>query len=157
MKKIQFFFAIVCTFLMTSCGDFQEVTFSGIEGVKIIQMSQKGVEAELSVKIKNPNNTAFHIYPSDMDATLNGLNAGKALLTNNVRIKPNSEEVYIFKIKSDFSQINMADLPKIFSLAMSKNVKVGLKGDLKVGKFLVRKSFPVDITKNVPLGNFTGQ
>ncbi|MCW3084602.1 MAG: hypothetical protein JWP12_1968 [Bacteroidetes bacterium] len=158
MKKILFFFASFCAFLMlSSCDDFQDVTFSGIESVKIIKMSQQGVEAEISVKIKNPNNTAFHIYPSDMALTLNGTNAGKALLTNNIKIKAGSEEVYVFKMKSDFTELDPAALSQLIVMAMSRNALIGLKGDVKVGKFLVHKKFPIEFSKNVPIGNFTGQ
>jgi LEA14-like dessication related protein len=152
MKKYIFLLLTACTFILSSCGgDFKEVTFSGIENVKIIKMSQQGIQAEISVKIKNSNKMAFHIYPTDLDATLNGLNAGKAELTNNIRIKPNSEEVYIFKIGSNFSNLTMTDLPKLMSILNSKSAKIGLKGNLKVGKLFYRRSFPVDFSKNVPL------
>lgn len=157
MKKIAFFFSVFCVFLCSSCGDFQDVTFGGIQGVKVGKMSQQGVEAEVSIKISNPNHTAFHIYPSAMDLTLNGTSAGKAMLTNNVRIRANAEDVYVFRLKSDFSGLGTTALSQLIAMAMSRNVKVGLKGDLKVGKFLVRKRYPVDFTKSVPLGNFIGQ
>lgn len=151
MKKYIFLLFIASTLILSSCGDFKEVTFSGVENVKIIKMSQQGIQAEISVKIKNPNKTAFHIYPTDLDATLNGLNAGKAELTNNIRIKPNSEEVYIFKIGSNFSTLTLTDLPKLMSILNSKSAKIGLKGNLKVGKLFYRRTFPVDFSKNVPL------
>jgi hypothetical protein len=80
------------------------------------------------------------------------MNAGKAHLASNVRIKAHSDESYVFKVKSDFSNLSAVDLPKLFSIAMSKNVKVGLKGNLKVGKLFVKRSYPVDISEKVPLG-----
>ena len=152
MKKYFFIFLALCGTLLTSCGDFQEVTFSGVESMKLIKVSQQGAEAEMLVKIKNPNKSAFTIYKSDFDVTLNGITGGKAHLSENVRIKANSEQTYTFTIKSDFSSISLGDLPKLMSLAKSKNIKIGLKGDLKVGKFLVKKSYPVDMSGSVPLG-----
>lgn len=150
MKKYLFFF--LCVFLLSSCGEFQEVTFSGLESMKLIKVSQQGAEAEMVVKIKNPNKSAFTIYKSDLDVTLNGITGGKAHLSENVKIKGNSEQSYTFTIKSDFSSISLGDLPKLLSLANSKNIKVGLKGNLKVGKFLVKKSYPVDMSESIPLG-----
>jgi len=150
MKKL-FFFFLPFLIVLTSCGDFQDVTFSGIEGVKIVKMSQQGIEAEIIAKIKNPNKMAFTVYPTDMDVTLSGMSAGKAHLSSRVRIKPHSEELYTFKIKSDFSSVNLMDLPKLLGMAMSKNAKVGLKGDLKVGKLFVKRSYPVDVSERVPL------
>ncbi len=152
MKKYIFF--LLCSSIFISCGDYQDVTFMGIENVKVTSMSQQGVEAEITVRIKNPNNRSFTIYKSDLDATLNGMDAGKANLSKNVRIKANSEQTYIFNIQSDFSSISLNDLPKLMALAKSKNAKIGLKGNLKAGKLFIKKSFPVDIAKNVPLSGF---
>jgi LEA14-like dessication related protein len=142
------FFVLI---FFVSCGNYQDVTFMGIENVKVTSMSQQGIEAEISARIKNPNNKSFTIYKSELDATLNGMNAGKARLAKNVRIKANSEQTYIFKIKSDFSSLSIAELPKLLSIAKSKNAKIGLKGNLKAGKLFIKKNFPVDMTKNVPL------
>jgi LEA14-like dessication related protein len=149
-KNIPFLF-LFFLLLFSSCGDFQDVTFLGVENVKLVSMSQQGLEVDITARIKNPNKMAFHIYPSDMDATLNGINAGKARLISNIRIKPHSEKSYTFTIKSDFSQMNMLDLPRLMSAAMGKNARVVLKGDLKVGKFFMKRKYPVDISRNIPL------
>ena len=150
--KTNFLYLLIIFFItLSSCGDFQDVTFSGIENVKITKMTQQGAEAEITAKIKNPNKTAFTIYKSDLDVTLSGINAGKAKLSKNVRIRPRSEETYTFHVKSDFSSLSMNDLPKLMGLAMSKNIKVGLKGNLKVGKLFVKKSYPVDMQQSVPM------
>lgn len=123
----------------------------GIESVNVTSISQQGVEADIIARIKNPNNTSFTIYRSELDATLNGMNAGKARLSKKVRIKANSEQTYIFKVKSDFSSLSFTELPKLLAMVKSKNAKVGLKGNLKAGKLFIRKNFPVDISKDIPL------
>ena len=151
MKKYVFILFTFSTFLFSSCGDIKDLSFSGIENVKIVKMSQQGAEAEITARIKNPNRASFTIYKSDLDVTLSGINAGKAHLTKNIRIKGNSEQSYTFKIKSDFSGLTMSDLPKLMSLAKSKNVRVGLKGNLRAGKFLIKRSYPVEISQSVPL------
>ncbi|MDQ3047123.1 MAG: LEA type 2 family protein [Bacteroidota bacterium] len=151
MKKHIFFLIGFLSLGLLSCGDFQEVSFSGVENVRIVKLSQQGAEAEITARIKNPNSSAFTIYKSDLDVTLNGINCGPAQLTKNVRVKARSEEAYTFRIKSDFSKLNMAELPKLMGIAMSKSVKVGLKGNLKVGKFLIKKSYPVNMTQSVPV------
>ena len=138
-------------FAFSSCGDFKDVTLNGIENIKLTNLSQKNVEALIAVRIKNPNNFSFTIFKSDIDVTLSGINAGIAHITDNVRIKANSEEEYTFKIKSDFSNLNLTDMTKIISMALSKNVTIGLKGNLIGGKLFVKHSYPVDLTQNVPL------
>ena len=151
IKKTVLLFSSLVILLLTSCGDFKEVAFSGIESMKMIKLSQSGVEAEITARIKNPNNTAFTIYKSEMDVTVNGMNVGKAHLASNVKIKKNSEEAYTFTIKSDFSKLSMTDIPKVIAMAMSRSVNIGLKGDLRAGKLLVKKNFPIDLTQSVPL------
>jgi LEA14-like dessication related protein len=151
MKKYFFILFISCCIAFIACKDFQEINFSGIDNVNVTSLSQKGAEAIVTARIKNPNNVGFTIYKSEMDVTIDGINAGKAHLTKSIRIKANSEETYMFKIESDFSNLSIADMPKIMEMAMSKHVMVGLKGNLKVGKLFVKHSVPVDITKDVPL------
>ena len=152
MKKVIFILFTISTFLFSSCGEeFQEVTFSGIENIKVIKLSKEGVDAEITAKIKNPNTSSFTVYKSDFDATINGINSGKARLTDNIKIKSKSEQNYVFKIHSDFSNMNMTDLPKLISMAMSKNFKIELKGNLKVGKMFLKKEYPISISRNVPL------
>lgn len=149
-RKFLYFF-YVCSILLTSCAsDFQEVQFSGIENVKMINISQKGAEAEITARIKNPNSTSFTIYKSDLNVSINGLDAGMAHLTDNVKIKGNSEESYIFKVKSDFSKLSLTDLPQLISIATSRNVRVSLKGNLEVGKFFYKKTVPVEFNESVP-------
>ncbi len=145
------FLSIAISIFFTSCSDFEEVRFSGIENVQVTKLSQQGAEAEITAKINNPNSTSFTVYKSDLNVTLNGLDAGVAHLTDNVKIKGNSEGSYTFKVKSDFSSLSLTDLPQLISIATSKNVKVGLKGNLQVGKFFYKRSVPVDVNENVPL------
>lgn len=151
MKKQILIIAAIVVSLFSSCGDFEDVTFSGIENVKVNKLSQQGLDVNITAKIKNPNKVAFTIYKSDLDATFSGMNVGKARITNNVKIKANSEEAYTFNVTSDFSKLSIAELPSLLSIATSRSIKVGLKGNLRVGKLLVKKSYPVDMVKSVPL------
>ena len=151
MNKILFFLFLGAVFIFPSCGNFKDVSFSGIENVQGVKLSKDGVEAEIMVKIKNPNNVAFKIYPSSFDATLNGINAGSAHLTKAVRIKANAEAAYAFHIKSDFKNMSLMDLPKLIALATSKHTTISLKGTLKTGRFLIKRNYPINITKTISL------
>lgn len=149
MKKL-FCFLSVLIFL-TSCGDFQDITFEGVENIKVNKMSQQGIDIDVTAKIKNPNRMAFTIYKSDMDVTLNGLKIGKSELTNNVKIKSNSENAYTFNLKSDFSKVNVNELPSLLTILTKRSISVHIKGDLNVGKMFLKKKYPVDFSKNIPL------
>jgi LEA14-like dessication related protein len=151
MKKVNIIVWVICVLSFASCNLFQEITFTGIEKIDIAGINQNGVEAVIKAKIKNPNFMSFVIRKSDMNVTINGLDVGTATLAENVKIKGNSEDVYTFKVKSDFSKISMTELPKLMAIAFSKNVTVGIKGDLKVGKGLIQKKIPVEIAEKVKL------
>ena len=154
MKKLILFLLTIIIF--SSCGDFKDVSFSGIENVKVNKMSKERIDIDIIAKIKNPNKMAFTIYKSDMDAVVSGVNIGKAHLTKKVKIKANTEQAYTFNVKSNFSKINMGELPNLMALLTKKSLKIGLKGDLKVGKLFVKKTHPVDMTKDVPLSILGG-
>lgn len=150
MKKPFFYLFIACCLCLFSC-NLQEITFSGVENAKLNSLTQKGVEAEITVRIKNPNWLSVTVYKSDLDLSINGINMGKAAIAENVRIKGNTEAPYTFKIKSDFTKLGLTEMTKLLSIALSRQVKINIKGDIHGGSFIYRKHFPVDITQNVSL------
>lgn len=151
MKKSIISLFILAGVFFVSCNPLQEISFSGVEGVKLNNLSQKGIDALVTVRIKNPNSMSFKVYPSEMEIAVNGMKLGKTSITDNVTIKRNSEAPYTFKIHSDFAGFSFADLPKLLSIATNKNLQVNLKGNLKGGKLLMKRSYPIDITQSVPL------
>lgn len=152
MKKILTAFGLLLLLAgYTSCSDFQEITFSGIENVKVTKLSKEAVEADIIAKINNPNRSGFTVYHSDMDVTFNGISCGKAKLTNNVKIKGESEQTYTFHVRTDLSNLSMTEYPKLLAIALSKHAKISLKGNLNVGKLFVKKQYPVEFSKLVSL------
>ncbi len=149
MKKHLTLF-ISAIILLSSC-TLKPLGFGGVQDGKVNSMNQKGIDAEFGLQIKNPNNWGFKIYNSDIKVTVNGLDVGEAKLKKNVRIKRKSESVSTFQVTSDFSKLGLTDLSKLMSLAGSKSANVSVKGQLKVGKWYYKKSFPVDLTQKIPL------
>lgn len=127
--------------VLQSCKPYQDISVSSIEGMHISKLSKEGIEAEVKVKIKNPNTIGFAIYPSKFDVTFTGIRLGEAKLNKRVRIASKTEKVYSFYLKSSLSDLNILDIPKL--LNMDNLGKIEVKGDLKVGKMLVKKSYPV--------------
>lgn len=151
MKKIVVYLIVVFSLTITSCRELKDVSFNGVESVKLKSISQKGLEALIAVKIKNDNKIPFKVHKSGLDVTVNGINLGKVFISEKIKINANTEKVYTFTLKSDFSNLNVS-LPQLLSMATSKSLKISIKGELKGGAFLVKKSYPIDITQTVPLG-----
>ena len=72
-------------------------------------------------------------------------------LHKKVKIKANSDEVSEFHIKSDFSKLGFADMASILPIVTSKKVDLGLKGNVKAGKWYYKKKFPIELRKTIPL------
>lgn len=148
MKAIKFLtFSFVLLFV--SCRDFKEVQVTGVKGFKVNKIDAKGINADLLLGVKNPNSTGFSIYRSEFDVIYNGINLGKARSSKRVHIKANAEETYSFNLKSDFKDINLMDIMKL--VQGGGNGMVQVKGDLKAGKFYLRKKFPVDVKERARL------
>lgn len=139
---------IVAFFLMlSSCKEFKEIQVTNIEGFNLTTMNLENLEAQVQVKIKNPNSKSFNIYPSQFDVVFGGMSLGTAKLNRKVRIHANSEEVYSFKLNSKLSEINPMDALNLLNMGSQANIVV--KGDLKVGKIYFRKKLPVNYTDKV--------
>lgn len=148
MKVIRLILFSVVFFLM-SCKDFKEAQVTGVKGFKVNKIDSKGINADLLLGIKNPNNIGFSIYRSEFDVIYNGINLGKARSSKRVHIKANAEETYSFNLKSDFKDINLMDIMKL--VQGGGNGMVQVKGNLKAGKFYLKKKFPVDVKEKARL------
>jgi LEA14-like dessication related protein len=141
----------IFSLLFSSCKDYQDVTVSGISGFKVNKLDQSGVEIELSVKIKNPNNYGFNIYKPDIDASINDISVGKLKMKKRIHVGANSDDSHTFTLGCDFSKVGLADVANLMAMALQKNVKVGLHGTVKAGNLFYKKSFQVDRTEKVKL------
>jgi len=145
---------IICLFfslLFFSCRNIKEVQCTGVKGFKLNELSvEKGIDGDILLGIKNPNPFGFFIYKSEFDITYSGIYLGKAKLTKRVHINGNAEEVYSFNLKNDLKGVNLVEVMKLLGGAVFKNT-IEVKGDLKVGKLLLKKKIPVDIKEKVKL------
>ena len=88
---------------LVSCS-YQEVKVIGIEGVKVKNVSAKGIELEATIQISNPNNYKISIVGSDLDLFIKNKKVGKAKITKKVVIHKNSNETHLLTIKSSFKE-----------------------------------------------------
>lgn len=138
-------FAVFCF----SCKPLEELNVSNVESFNLTKITQQKLEGEIGIKINNPNKMGFSIFPSEFNINFSGLDLGKARLYKKVRIAGNSEKVYIFKLNSDLSDLNPMELLKLFGSEKLGNIEV--KGNLKVGKFLVKRKIPVSYIDKVKM------
>lgn len=107
----------------------------------------QGIDADIQLGIKNPNSIGFSVYPSSFDVIYGGVNLGKAHSSKRVHIDANSEKSYSFRLKSDFKNVNMMDIMKLVNGGGKGMIEV--KGNMKAGKFYLKKKFPVNVKERV--------
>jgi len=147
MRKINFFLAIFTVFIFVSCKEFKEAECTGVKGFKINKVNAEGIDAEIILGIRNPNTMGFSIYPCEFDINLSGIGLGQAKLKRRVHINANTEKDYTFNLKSSFKDMNMLDIMKLVNAGSVGTIRV--KGNLKAGKFYLKKNFPVDIKESL--------
>lgn len=149
-----YFHLLVCGFfaiLLFSCTDIQPLSITGIDKPQVNQLSTAGIDAELGMKINNPNKMSIVVFPSEFEATVNDISVGKVKLYKKVRIKMKSDKVENFRVKSDFSKLGFNDIGKIIPIVTSGTAKIYLKGNIRAGKWFFKKKFPVEFTKTISL------
>lgn len=142
-------FIISVSMFFISCKEFKEITVTNVDSFYMNKITTEQIEAEVNVKINNPNNTAFSIYPSEFDVMFSGVRLGKAKLNKRVHIEGKTEKVYTFKLNSKISEMNPLDALRLMNL--DNLGKIDVKGELKAGKFYLKKKFPVNYTDKVKL------
>jgi hypothetical protein len=99
-----------------SCKEFKEITVTNVDSFYMNKITTEQIEAEVNVKINNPNNTGFSIYPSEFDVMFSGVRLGKAKLNKRVHIEGKTEKVYTFKLNSKISEMNPLDALRLMNL-----------------------------------------
>ena len=139
--KLKIFIILTSLFLF-SCKEFKDIAVTNVEEFHVTKLNLEKIEAEIKLKINNPNSMGFSIYPSEFDITFSGMRLGKAKLHKRVHIGPKSERVYTFKLNKNLSDLNPLE---ILNLLNSNNLgKIEVKGKLKAGKFYIKKKFPIN-------------
>lgn len=141
----------VSAIVFAGCAELQPCTIGGLEKPKLNKLSREGIDAELCMRIKNPNRMGVVVFPSEFEGSVNGISIGTVKLTKKVRIKASSDEIQSFHIKSDFSKLGLGDITKILPIVSSGSATLALKGYIKAGKWYYKKKFPVEFTKTINL------
>lgn len=149
MKQIKFIIPAILFLIFTSCKDFKEVQCTGVKGFKINKISAQGIDADIILGVKNPNKMRFSVYRSEFDVIYNGVNLGKAKLAKKVKIEGNAEKNYSFNLKSNFKDANPMDIMKLINGGGKGFIEV--IGDLKAGKFYLKKRYPVKVKEKVDM------
>lgn len=150
LKKLSLLPVCLFMLLLNSC-DVKPVEIVSIDGVKINKINEQGVEIDITVTLKNPNNMRFTVTGADLVGDLNGISLGDIKLENKVRIPRNSEKSHTFRVSSSVANILAGGISSVISAFTKGAPTVKIKGDLKVRSWLMTRRFPIEFTKKIPL------
>jgi LEA14-like dessication related protein len=144
MKKL--FFAILTIVTVSSCSDFQDLEFKGMDGFKVEKMEKRNLSLKIGVKIYNPNSFSLKIKPSTVDVFINDELIGKAFLDENVKIIRKKEDTYFAKIHVELED---GILMKFFKYALKDKVQIRIKGKIKGSVLGITQKTEIDESKEI--------
>ena len=152
-KLVCLTFGLILLLALNSCTTWKEISISKVEEIHIKNISNSGIDAEIKVKIKNPNSMGFTIYGAAMNVSLNGNAVGTSSLLEQVYIAGNSEASHTFILNTKFDKLSAGGggLLGLLAIAFTNSADIHLKGTISAGKFFYRKQFPIDLNQRVPL------
>ena len=133
---------------VTACVDYKEVEFISLENAELNKISPNGIEADLWVKIKNPNDYKIKVETKDLTFSINGKEIGKAKLAKQLELNKEGTEVYKTGIIVSLPADGNIDLGM---LMIGAKITLGLKGEI-IGKAKgISKTVPIDFTESVSI------
>ena len=136
---------------ISSCLSVKPVSVQKVEGVNINSPNMSEIEVALTLKIDNPNNYAITVKKIDLNVVAGGIDLGKVLVEQKVKIPAKSVSNQTFNFKVNLAQLGAAAIPAGMALLSKGGLKIQATGKIKAKAFLVSKNFEVNFSDNVNL------
>ena len=135
---------------VTACVDYNDVEFISLENAALNKISPNGIEADLWVKINNPNDYKIKVETKNLTFSINGKEIGKAKLVDQLELNKNSKETYKTWVVVELPSDGNIDLGMIMLMSGGK-INLGIKGEI-IGKAKgISKTVPVDFKESISL------
>ena len=152
LKKISFYcLTLLLISSLAGCITYKEVQMIKVTDVGVKNFTTEGVEVEVAMQIKNPNNYKISIVDSDLDLFVKGNRIGTANIDNKVTLPKKSNQIHRFIIKSSLKDMGSSAIPLLMGVLGGGTIDLQIKGDIKAKAKGISKKFPVDFKKKVKL------
>ncbi len=151
MKKLGYIMCGLSLLILSSCFSYKQVTIDKIEDLHIKNVGKKGIQAEITAKITNPNKYAIRVKSSDLQLRLNSSDIGTANIVKPVKIKKNSTAEYTVAVDVTYKELAGGVLGAIPGILLKKSTKLDLKGTIKGRAGLISKKVDVSMSDNINL------
>ncbi len=135
----------------TSCLEYKDVEVVDVPEVGIKNFSLKGIDLEVAMQIKNPNNYDISIVDSDLTLFAEGKKVGIARVKEKIKLKKKSNKIHRFTIQSSPTDIISGAIPVLMGLILKSDFELHVQGDIKAKAKGVGKRFPVSFKERIKL------
>ena len=149
MRIILFVAFIALSF--SSCNVYKDIEIQEVSDIRITKMSNKGIEAEVDIKVFNPNNFKVSIVDVDADIYVNDKDVGDAKLRKKVILGKKSNEVHTIKIEGDYTDMKGGLLQTLIGGLFSQSMNIKVDGTMKGKALLIEKSFYFQVDQDVKM------
>ncbi len=144
--------AILLLFLATGCR-YEEIKLVSVDAIEIISSDGSSLLLEVTASIDNPNNARVKLTGAELTLSFNKVVMGSGRLKEPVIIRSNGTYPtrFLLLIKTGDS---LESLMSSFGLALlTGRIEVGLSGVITGKSRCIKRSFPVNISEEISLGN----
>jgi len=142
--------AIAISFL-ASCNIYKDIEAQEVRAVRITEISDKGIEAEVDIKIFNPNKYKVSLVSVDADLYVNDKDVGDAKLKRRVVLGKKSNEVHTISLEGDYSEMSGGILETLLGTLFARSINLRVDGTMKGKALLIGKNFYFQVDQDVKL------
>jgi len=151
MKKIRIplFLIALLSIISVSC-KYQQITVGKPAGLKVNEIKTGNVSLQVDLPVNNPNNFSFTLKKIDLDVYVGEINVGNVKRTQKTRIEAKSNDVHAVDVSFKPAEL-LGNSFKIVSELSRREIEIGVKGKVKVGRFIFSKNIDVDSKDKVKI------
>lgn len=138
------FLSVLFIFLSSSCSEFEELAYKGLDGIKFVKFEKKKLVLDIGVKIDNPNSFSITVKPSIVDILIDDQLLVKAKLITKVKFLKKTATTYRLPVEIDIEE---GAYFKLLKYTLRKNVSIRIKGKVKGCVFGIVKRTMIDEIK----------
>jgi LEA14-like dessication related protein len=138
--------------ILAGCKDFQDIEVGSPTSISVKSIQDNRINVDLSIPISNPNNLSFKVTKIDMEVIVNDNYLGQITNADNVLIKANSNDTYLFDLELEVKNVvkGIISMVNVFS---SGSVVAETSGYIKARSGFVVKSIPVENSASIKVRN----
>jgi LEA14-like dessication related protein len=139
--------------LATSCRKPKDLVYKDFKNLNVDKLSFSNATLKVDIIYYNPNNFGLQLARTDLDVYMDSTYVGKSSQEFQIKIPSKADFTIPLIVNLDVKNLLKNGFTALQSL-MNKDVMVRFKGNIKVGKLGVYKSFAVDYSMKQNFSSF---